>query len=95
MRFITLFLVTMLLFVILLPSCSKSFCVKIDGSYEGKSGSVEYCYSPSYSSLINKPVFTSNDGKKSVLLNTDQIEQISTATPESKAKMKTILGGKN
>lgn len=93
MRFVTLILIVMLSFVIL-PSCSKSFCVKVDGSYQGKQGSIEYCYSPSDSSLLSKPVFTSSDGSKSILLNADQIEQITTATPEAKAKLKSVIGGK-
>ena len=65
-------------------SCTKSFCVKVDGSYEGKTGGVEYCYSPSDSSLVNMPVFTSSSGIKSVLLNEQELENISNLNAVSK-----------
>ncbi len=55
--------------IIILAGCGTGFCIKIDGKYQDKAGSVEYCYDPA------KGIFTNPD-VKSILVTEEELKQI-------------------
>jgi uncharacterized lipoprotein YehR (DUF1307 family) len=73
-------IIIVLIAVLFIAGCGKSFCVKIDGTYQDKTGSIEYCYDPS------KGVFTDPNGAKALIVTSQELQEVKNQDAEEVTK---------